>query len=73
MQAADPHSWRKILASTLPILGHHNRIGDSAFPLQVSPDIERLVTENDHIQVAGEVPAQLDARMEISQIGYMEC
>ena len=45
-QAAKAPAWMDTLAGYLPALGHRNWIvvADSAFPLQISPGIETIVT-----------------------------
>lgn len=45
--------WMATLSASLPALGHRNWIvvADSAFPLQISPGIETIVTNEDHFAV----------------------
>ncbi len=52
--------WRAKLAETLPKLGHRNWIvvADSAYPWQISPGVETVVTGADQLEV---VQAVLDA------------
>ena len=60
--AAAAPSWESRLADALPALGHRNWIvvADSAFPLQISPGIETLVSNEDHFAVLEKVLAALD-------------
>jgi hypothetical protein len=56
-QAAVAPAWMDKLAGYLPALGHRNWIvvADSAFPLQISPGIETIVTGEDHFAVLEKV------------------
>jgi hypothetical protein len=60
--SASPAAWKEALASALPALGHRNWvvIADSAFPLQISPGIETLVSNEDHFAVLGHVLKAVD-------------
>ena len=60
-QAAKPAAWTEALAKYLPALGHRNWIvvADSAFPLQISPGIETIVTGEDHFDVLAKVLAMV--------------
>lgn len=55
-------AWMDTLAGYLPALGHRNWIvvADSAFPLQISPGIETIVTGEDHIAVLEKVLKAVD-------------
>jgi hypothetical protein len=55
------------LAGYLPALGHRNWIvvADSAFPLQISPGIETIVTGEDHFAVLEKVLKAVDAAKHI--------
>jgi D-ribose pyranose/furanose isomerase RbsD len=55
-------TWEETLAGYLPALGHRNWIvvADSAFPLQISPGIETLVTGEDHFAVVEKVLKAVD-------------
>ena len=55
-------SWLDTLESRLPALGHRNWIvvADSAFPLQISPGIETIVTNEDHFTVLAKVLKAVD-------------
>jgi hypothetical protein len=59
---AAPPSWESRLLEALPALGHRNWIvvADSAFPLQISPGIETIVSNEDHFTVLEKVLAALD-------------
>ncbi len=61
--AAAPPAWESRLGEALPALGHRNWIvvADSAFPLQISPGIETIVSGEDHFAVLQKVLAALDA------------
>jgi D-ribose pyranose/furanose isomerase RbsD len=62
VQAAKPPVWTETLATYLPALGHRNWIvvADSAFPLQISPGIETVVTGEDHFAVLKKVLEMVD-------------
>ncbi|MCX6558989.1 MAG: hypothetical protein NTZ26_00615 [Candidatus Aminicenantes bacterium] len=49
--------WRDILFEDLPLLGHRNWIvvADAAFPLQISPGMDVVVSGEDHFVVLDEV------------------
>ena len=74
MLETDPRKWKEIFTSTLPVLGHRNWIviADSAYPLQIAPGIETLVTGTDQIRVIREVLAQLDEVSHVRAIPYMD-
>jgi hypothetical protein len=61
-QAAGAPAWMDKLAGYLPALGHRNWIvvADSAFPLQISPGIETIVTGEDHFAVLEKVLKAVD-------------
>lgn len=61
-RAAGAPSWMDTLAGYLPALGHRNWIvvADSAFPLQISPGIETIVTGEDHFAVLEKVLKAVD-------------
>ncbi|MCX6573301.1 MAG: hypothetical protein NTX99_04850 [Candidatus Aminicenantes bacterium] len=61
-QAVKPSAWTETLAGYLPALGHRNWIvvADSAFPLQISPGIETIVTGEDHFAVLEKVLKAVD-------------
>jgi hypothetical protein len=66
-QAAKAPAWMGKLAGYLPALGHRNWIvvADSAFPLQISPGIETIVTGEDHFAVLDKVLKAVDAAKHI--------
>ena len=61
-QAAKAPAWTDTLAGYIPALGHRNWIvvADSAFPLQISPGIETIVTGEDHFAVLAKVLKAVD-------------
>lgn len=62
-EAATAMTWEQKLDQELPALGHRNWIvvADSAFPLQISPGIEVLVSGEDHFAVLEKVLKAVDA------------
>jgi hypothetical protein len=66
-QAMDAPVWMDALRAYLPALGHRNWIvvADSAFPLQISPGIETIVTGEDHFAVLEKVLRAVDAAKHI--------
>jgi hypothetical protein len=66
-QAAKPPAWTETLKGYLPALGHRNWIvvADSAFPLQISPGIETIVTGEDHFSVLEKVLKAVDGAKHI--------
>jgi hypothetical protein len=62
IHAAEAHDWTAALRTLLPALGHRNWIvvADSAFPLQISPGIETIVTNEDHLIVLEKVLKAVD-------------
>jgi D-ribose pyranose/furanose isomerase RbsD len=60
-------AWTDTLAAYLPALGHRNWIvvADSAFPLQISPGIETIVTGEDHFAVLDKVLKAVDGAKHI--------
>jgi D-ribose pyranose/furanose isomerase RbsD len=59
---AKAHGWMDTLEAAIPALGHRNWIvvSDAAFPLQVSPGIEMIVTNEDHFAVLEKVLKAVD-------------
>jgi L-fucose mutarotase/ribose pyranase (RbsD/FucU family) len=53
--------WRARLQQELPLMGHRNWIAivDSAYPLQVSPGVETIETNSDHLEVVRAVLDEL--------------
>jgi hypothetical protein len=66
-QAAKAPAWTDTLAGYIPALGHRNWIvvADSAFPLQISPGIETIVTGEDHFAVLAKVLKAVDGAKHI--------
>jgi len=66
-QTMDAPAWMDALRAYLPALGHRNWIvvADSAFPLQISPGIETIVTGEDHFAVLEKVFRAVDAAKHI--------
>jgi hypothetical protein len=54
---ASNNDWHAVLARELPLLGHRNWIAvvDSAYPLQISPGIETIETDADHLDIVRRV------------------
>ena len=61
-QALTTPKWIDTVTAYLPALGHRNWIvvADSAFPLQISPGIETIVTGEDHFAVLEKVLEAVD-------------
>jgi hypothetical protein len=56
-ETARPVSWENKLLAELPVLGHRNWlvVADSAFPAQISPGMEVVVSNEDHFAVLDKV------------------
>jgi hypothetical protein len=67
-------AWEGALSDLLPALGHRNWIvvADSAFPLQISPGIETLVSNEDHFAVLERVLRATDAAKHIRPKIYLD-
>jgi D-ribose pyranose/furanose isomerase RbsD len=67
-------TWEQKLAQELPALGHRNWIvvADSAFPLQISPGIEVVVSGEDHFAVLEKVFRAIDASKHIRPRIYLD-
>jgi D-ribose pyranose/furanose isomerase RbsD len=67
-------TWEQKLAQELPALGHRNWIvvADSAFPLQISPGIEVVVSGEDHFAVLEKVFKAVDASKHIRPRIYLD-
>ena len=61
-QAVSAPTWTETLTRYIPALGHRNWIvvADAAFPLQISPGIETIVTGEDHFAVLDKVLKMVD-------------
>jgi D-ribose pyranose/furanose isomerase RbsD len=66
-QAVKAPTWMDTLSGYIPALGHRNWIivADSAFPLQISPGIETIVTNEDHFAVLEKVLKMVDGAKHI--------
>lgn len=62
--------WRAILADRVALFGHRNWIvvADSAYPAQVSPGIETVVTHADHLEVLRSIFKELARHKHIRPI-----
>jgi len=67
-------AWSDALSALLPALGHRNWIvvADSAFPLQISPGIETMVSNEDHFAVLEKVLQAVDAAKHIRSNIYLD-
>lgn len=79
-QAVAAPAWMDKLAAYLPALGHRNWIvvADSAFPLQIAPGIETIVTGEDHFAVLEKVLKAVDGAKHVrpkiwldKELGYV--
>jgi len=69
-----PITWEQKLVQELPALGHRNWIvvADSAFPLQVSPGIEVIVSGEDHFAVLEKALKAVDASKHLRPRVYLD-
>jgi hypothetical protein len=67
-------NWEQKFAQELPALGHRNWIvvADSAFPLQISPGIEVVVSGKDHFSVLEKVLKAIDHSRHIRPRIYLD-
>jgi D-ribose pyranose/furanose isomerase RbsD len=67
-------TWEQKLVQELPALGHRNWIivADSAFPLQISPGIEVVVSGEDHFAVLEKVLKAVDASKHLRPRIYLD-
>jgi len=67
-------SWEMKLLEELPALGHRNWIvvADSAYPAQISPGMEIVVSGEDHLAVLGEVLKALEGSRHIRPKVYLD-
>jgi hypothetical protein len=74
IQTVKASAWTDTLAAYLPALGHRNWIivADSAFPLQISPGIETIVSNEDHFTVLDKVLKAIDAAKHIRPKVYLD-
>jgi D-ribose pyranose/furanose isomerase RbsD len=73
-QTVKTPAWTDALGAYLPALGHRNWIvvADSAFPLQISPGIETIVSNEDHFAVLAKVLKAVDAAKHIRPKVYLD-
>jgi L-fucose mutarotase/ribose pyranase (RbsD/FucU family) len=73
-KAAPQSAWEKKLLAELPALGHRNWIvvADSAYPAQISPGIEVVVSGEDHFVVLNKVLKALDASRHVRPKIYLD-
>ena len=66
--------WHVKLNQELPLLGHRNwiMIVDSAYPLQVSPGVETIETNDDLLHVAHVVLDALDRSIHVTPNVYLD-
>jgi len=71
---ANAPAWAEALSACLPALGHRNWIvvADSAFPLQISPGIETIVSNEDHFSVLEKVLKAVDAAKHVRPKIYLD-
>jgi D-ribose pyranose/furanose isomerase RbsD len=67
-------NWEQRLAQELPALGHRNWVvvADSAFPLQISPGMEVIVSGEDHFVVLEKVLKAIDNSRHIRPRIYLD-
>jgi hypothetical protein len=67
-------TWEQKLGQELPALGHRNWIvvADSAFPLQISPGIEVMVSGEDHFAVLEKVIKAVDESKHLRPRIYLD-
>lgn len=72
--ASSQNSWRAKVKQELPLLGHRNwiMIVDSAYPLQTSPGVETIETNEDLVEVTREVFRDLNTSIHVRPIVYMD-
>src|SRR5437588_10623966 len=74
-RAAGPvPEWQQRLRATLPRMGHRNWIviADSAYPAQVAPGIETVVTRADHLDVLNAVLTELDGQPHVRPVVHLD-
>jgi hypothetical protein len=71
---AESEDWRTRVIQTMPLLGHRNwiLIVDSAYPLQSSPGIETIETNDEQIEVIQSVLATIEASIQVRPEIYMD-
>ncbi len=71
---APAQSWKQELKQQLPLLGHRNWVVvvDAAYPLQVSPGIKTLWTDDSQLAVVKHVLAELKNQRHVRPIIYID-
>lgn len=66
--------WQTKLAQIMPLLGHRNwiMIVDSAYPLQSTPGIETVETNEDQMAVIHQVMAAIDKSIHVRPVVFMD-
>jgi hypothetical protein len=74
LEASTALGWEQRLTQELPALGHRNWIvvADSAFPLQISPGMEVVVSGEDHFIVLEKVLKAIDNSGHIRPRVYLD-
>src|SRR5512135_320559 len=69
-----PAAWEARLLEELPALGHRNWIvvADSAYPAQISPGMEIVVSGEDHLTVLDKVLKALDGSRHVRPKVYLD-
>ena len=72
--AASPAAWEAKFLAELPALGHRNWVvvADAAFPLQISPGMEVVVSNEDHFAVLEKVLKALDGSKHVRPKVYLD-
>lgn len=67
-------NWKEKLQQELPLLGHRNWIvvADSAYPLQISPGVETICTQDDQLDVVKGVLAALAKTRHVTPVIYTD-
>ena len=67
-------AWRTKLADAMPLLGHRNWIlvVDSAYPLQISPGVETVETNDSQIDVVRTVLGAIERSPQVRPIVFMD-
>ena len=66
--------WRAKVANEMPLLGHRNwiLIVDSAYPLQTSPGVETIETNESQEDVVKSALASIDRSIQVRPVIYMD-
>lgn len=72
--ASERLAWREQLAERLPLYGHRNWICivDAAYPAQVSPGVETIVTGADQLTVVREVLAAIKNAPHVTPVAMFD-